>query len=134
VLDLTSEFSENKAFLGLDYKDLPVLDLTELSVTQLREAAEFMAQRSVQGVVYVHCKAGYSRSAAAVGAYLLATNKAKSVEECFAIMRNARPAIIFRPEVSVALNKFLGYGPGNYQSAALNSISASVRVTAATHC
>jgi membrane-associated phospholipid phosphatase len=134
VLDLTCEFSENKAFLGLDYKNLPVLDLTELSETHLREAAEFIAQRSAQGVVYVHCKAGYSRSAAAVGAYLLATGQAKSIEECFAIMRDVRPAIIFRPEVSIALKKFLGDGSGNYQSDALNPISASIRATAATHC
>ena len=107
ALDLTCEFSENKTFLGLIYRNMPILDLTELNAPQLREAADFISQQSTSGVVYVHCKAGYSRSAAAVGAFLLASNRAKTVDECFALMRRARPAIIFRPEVSVALKQFL---------------------------
>ena len=107
VLDLTCEFSENKNFLSLAYKNLPVLDLTELTAQQLREAADFISQHSARGVVYVHCKAGYSRSAAAVGAYLLASGQAKTMDECFKLMRRARPAIIFRPEVNDALEKFI---------------------------
>ena len=106
VLDLTCEFSENKTFLGLDYLNLPVLDLTQLSPTQLREAADFIQQQSACGVVYVHCKAGYSRTAAATGAYLLASRQVRSWDECLAMMRRVRPAIVFRPEVGVALKEF----------------------------
>ncbi|HXR05004.1 MAG TPA: phosphatase PAP2/dual specificity phosphatase family protein [Verrucomicrobiae bacterium] len=106
VLDLTCEFTENRIFLGLTYRNLPILDLTELPVPQLRAAVDFILQHSTRGVVYVHCKAGYSRSAAAVGAFLLATGQAKSVDECLLKMRRVRPSIIFRPEVTVALNDF----------------------------
>lgn len=107
VLDLTCEFSENKVFRGLAYQNLPVLDLTELDASQLSAAVDFISQNDARGVVYVHCKAGYSRSAAAAGAYLLASGQAKTVEECFTMMRRARPAMVFRPEVRVALEKFI---------------------------
>ena len=107
VLDLTSEFSENKIFLGLAYKNLPVLDLTEMSTPQLREAVRFIAEHTARGVVYVHCKAGYSRTAAAVGAYLLASGQAENIDESLMLMRRARPSIVFRPEVRKALEKFL---------------------------
>jgi membrane-associated phospholipid phosphatase len=107
VLDLTSEFSENKAFLGVAYKNLPVLDLTEMSTLQLRAAVQFIREHSARGVVYVHCKAGYSRTAAAVGAFLIDSGQAKSIDESLMRMRRARPAIVFRPEVRRALQKFL---------------------------
>ena len=107
VLDLTSEFSENKTFLGLAYKNLPVLDLTEMTTLQLREAVRFIAEHSARGAVYIHCKAGYSRTAAAVGAFLIASGQAKNIDESLKLMRRARPAIVFRPEVRVALEKFL---------------------------
>lgn len=110
VLDLTSEFSENKVFLGLAYRNLPILDLTEMDPLQLREAVEFISRHSGSGVVYVHCKAGYSRSAAAVGAFLLATGRSKTVEECLALMRHQRPAMVFRPEVCAALKQYLQAG------------------------
>jgi len=106
VLDLTCEFPENKTFRGLAYENLPILDLTELPAPQLREAVNFISHHSARGVVYVHCKAGYSRSAAAVGAFLLATGQAKTIEQCLAMMRRARPSIVFRPEVTVALDNF----------------------------
>jgi membrane-associated phospholipid phosphatase len=118
VLDLTCEFSETKTFLGLAYKNLPGLDLTELTQPQLREAADFIAHHSASGVVYVHCKAGYSRTAAAVGAFLIASDRANTVEECFELMRRARPAIIFRPEVSAALKQFLRNKDGSIAATA----------------
>jgi protein-tyrosine phosphatase/membrane-associated phospholipid phosphatase len=109
VLDLTCEFSENRTFLKLAYRNLPVLDLTGLSVLQLREAVDFIMQHSKCGVVYVHCKIGYSRSAAAVGAFLLATGQAKTVDQCLAMMRQARPSIVFRPEVTAALENYYSF-------------------------
>jgi membrane-associated phospholipid phosphatase len=106
VLDLTCEFSENRNFLGLAYRNLPVLDLTELSILQLREAVDVITHHSTSGIVYVHCKVGYSRSAAAVGAFLLATGRAATVDQCLAMVRQARPSIVFRPEVIAALKNF----------------------------
>jgi len=109
VLDLACEFSENRTFLKLAYRNLPVLDLTGLSATQLSEAADFIRQYSTSGVVYVHCKVGYSRSAAAVGAFLLATGQAETVEQCLAMMRQARPSIVLRPEVTAALKNYSSF-------------------------
>ena len=56
--------------------------------------------------MYVHCKAGYSRSAAAAGAYLMATRPTLSAGDAAAILRAARPSIVLRPEVTSALARF----------------------------
>ena len=107
VLDLTAEFSETSALLDLNYCNIAVLDLTPLNGSQLRVAAEFIAQQAATGVVYVHCKAGYSRSVAAVGAYLLASGQAVTVEQAVTILRRARPSLVCRPDVFAALGAFL---------------------------
>jgi protein phosphatase len=106
VLDLTAEFSEPKVLRSVTYRNIPVLDLTELTGAQLRGSADFIAQHAGSGIVYVHCKAGYSRSAAAVGVYLIRSGRAASVEEALEILRRIRPGIVLRPEVSAALKKF----------------------------
>ncbi|PYK30289.1 MAG: hypothetical protein DME58_09900 [Verrucomicrobia bacterium] len=49
---------------------------------------------------------GYSRSAAAVAAYLIVTGKAKTAEEAFAMIRRVRPSVVIRPEVRFALAEF----------------------------
>jgi len=72
----------------------------------LREAVEFISKQAERGVVCVHCKVGYSRSAAVVGAYLLASGQAQSVEQAVALLRNARPAMVIRPEALAALHQF----------------------------
>jgi protein-tyrosine phosphatase/membrane-associated phospholipid phosphatase len=106
VLDLTAEFSEAAPFLTARYRHLPVLDLTAPTPDQLHDAVAFIAEQAATGTVYVHCKAGYSRSAAAVGAYLLASGQADRVEEAVALLRRARPSIIIRDEVMQALSAF----------------------------
>lgn len=106
VLDLTAESSETLVFLGLAYRNIPVLDLTELSQAQLQEAVDFVARHTRNGVVYIHCKIGYSRTAAAAGAYLLASGKAATVEEAASLLQKARPSIIIRPEAHSALATF----------------------------
>ena len=106
VLDLTAEFSEAKPFRALIYRNIPILDLTAPSIDQLREMAAFIDDESRKGVVYVHCKIGYSRTAAAAAAYLLQTGKAGSVTEAIALLRQVRPAIVVRPEVVSALSEF----------------------------
>jgi hypothetical protein len=106
VVDLSGEFSEARPFLQVDYRHLPVLDLTAPTQFQLAEAAAFIEEQANKGIVYVHCKIGYSRSAAAVGAWLLASGRAANAADAISQMRAARPAIVIRPEIQDALNDF----------------------------
>jgi protein phosphatase len=106
VLDLSAEFSEATPFRKINYRNIPVLDLTAPTQAQLAEMGEFIGNHSRNGVVYVHCKIGYSRSAAAVAAYLIMSGKANTAKEAFAIIRRVRPSVVIRPEVISALSEF----------------------------
>jgi protein-tyrosine phosphatase/membrane-associated phospholipid phosphatase len=103
VLDLTAEFSEARAFRGVKYLNIPILDLTAPTREQLRAMAEFIEAESREGVVYIHCKAGYSRSAAAVAAYLIESGECGSGAEAFEIVKAARPSVAIRSEIWRAL-------------------------------
>jgi hypothetical protein len=106
VLDLSAEFSEAKAFRYTKYKNIPILDLSAPTPEQLKEMSGFIAEQSKCGIVYVHCKIGYSRSAAAVAAYLLMSQQISGRGEAWSIIRRARPSIVVRPEVLAALQEF----------------------------
>jgi protein-tyrosine phosphatase len=106
VLDLSAEFSEAKPFRKINYRNIPVLDLTAPIQAQLVEMSKFIANRSGNGAVYVHCKIGYSRSAAAVAAYLLMSGEVKTAGEAFAMIQRVRPSVVIRPEVRSALSEF----------------------------
>jgi membrane-associated phospholipid phosphatase len=110
VLDLTGEFNEATPFLTTRYHNLPILDLTAPTQEQLREAVDFIASEATYGIVYVHCKAGYSRSAAVVGAYLLASGQIDTPEAAVARLRTARSAIIVRHEAMRALHDWALHG------------------------
>jgi predicted protein tyrosine phosphatase/membrane-associated phospholipid phosphatase len=106
VLDLTAEFSETASFRATRYRNLPILDLTAPTQDQLHEAVAFLTEEAARGMVYLHCKIGYSRSAAVAGAYLLASQEAATVEAAVARLRQVRPSIIIRPEAMEALRAF----------------------------
>jgi protein-tyrosine phosphatase/membrane-associated phospholipid phosphatase len=110
VLDLTGECSEASPFLTLEYLNLQVLDLTAPTSAQLRAAADFISTHRETGAVYVHCKIGYSRSAAVVGAWLLDAGLAATPEEAVALLRAARPTLVVRPEAWAALREFATIG------------------------
>ena len=103
VLDLTAEFSEATPFRGITYCNLPILDLTAPTQGQLHAAVAFISEEATKGMVFIHCKIGYSRTAAVAGAYLLASGKAISVEDAVAWLRRVRPSIVIRPEDIVPL-------------------------------
>jgi protein-tyrosine phosphatase/membrane-associated phospholipid phosphatase len=106
VLDLTAEFSEVTPFRATTYLNLPMLDLTSPTQDQLHRAIRFIAEESAKGAVYLHCKIGYSRSAAVAAAYLLASHQAATVEQAVARLRKVRPSIIIRSEAMQALRDF----------------------------
>jgi Dual specificity phosphatase, catalytic domain/PAP2 superfamily len=106
VLDLSAEFSEAKPFRKINYRNIPVLDLTAPTQAQLVEMSEFTGEHSRNGAVYVHCKIGYSRSAAAVAAYLIMSGKVKTAEDAYEMIRRVRPSVIIRPEALSALSEF----------------------------
>jgi protein-tyrosine phosphatase len=106
VLDLSAEFSEAKPFRKINYRNIPVLDLTVPTQAQLVEISKFIGNHSQHGAVYVHCKIGYSRSTAAIAAYLIMSGVVKTAEEAFAMIRRVRPSVVIRPEVRSALSEF----------------------------
>ena len=106
VLDLTAEFPEVKLLRQTAYYNLQILDLTAPAFEQLQRAVEFIRENAATGIVYVHCKIGYSRTAAAVGAYLMAAGHATDADDAMAQMRKARSPLVIRPEVIEALRAF----------------------------
>lgn len=113
VLDLACEFSEARPFLTLPYMQLSILDLTAPTAGQMEAAIGFIKRESQRGIVYVHCKVGYSRTAAIAGAWLLASGQAASAEEALEHLRRTRPGIVIRPEAARAVHDFsAGLGNG----------------------
>lgn len=106
VVDLTCEFSEVPAFRRLPCLCMPVLDLTAPTPDQLKDAAAFIEQHRAQGIVYIHCKAGYSRTAAVAGAWLLHTGRARTADDAVTLLTEARPGIVVRPEARETLRSF----------------------------
>jgi len=74
----------------------PMLDLVAPDAGQLRAVADDIEASRRNGEVLVCCALGYSRSAAAVAAWLLHSGRAATVDEAIAILRKARPAIVLR--------------------------------------
>jgi membrane-associated phospholipid phosphatase len=106
VLDLTVEFAEAPPLLNVTYRQLPLLDLTAPTVEQMKDAVEWIREQGARGVVYLHCKAGYSRTAAIASAFLLASGQADSSDEAMKLLRLARPSIVIRPEAAAAIRAF----------------------------
>lgn len=106
VLDLTAEFSAARQFRGLHYLNIPMLDLTAPTSREMEKMARFIAAEAEHGIVYVHCKIGYSRSAAAVAAYLLRSGQARDAESAFAQIRRVRPSLVVRAEARRAVVRF----------------------------
>jgi membrane-associated phospholipid phosphatase len=105
VLDLSGEFTEAAPFRRAEYQQLSIMDLTAPSAEQMAEGVEFIRRHIEKGVVYVHCKAGYSRTAGIAGAFLLANGAATTAEDAIEKLKAARPAMVIRPEIRRALQE-----------------------------
>ncbi|SKA90503.1 Dual specificity phosphatase, catalytic domain [Prosthecobacter debontii] len=108
MVDLTAEFDAPEAFLVQPgYRNFPVADLTAPTRQQLLTLAEHIERVRKEGIVFVFCKAGYSRTAAAIGAWLLQSGG--TTEAAIRQMQEARPGMIIRPEVVRALHELEAY-------------------------
>lgn len=106
VVDLTGEFAASQPFLAIPYCNIQVADLTAPSDAQLDRAVEFIQRHRGRGKVYIHCKAGYSRTAAVAGAAMLADDPSLSIEAVTAALRAAREGIVIRPEIVACLERY----------------------------
>lgn len=107
VVDLTVNFSEARPFRDIEYLHLPVLDLTAPNADQIDAAVSFIATESRQGIVYIHCKIGYSRSAVIIGAYLISSGIASDADDAISRLRQVRPSIVMRPEAEEAIQEYV---------------------------
>ena len=102
VVDLSAELPCGEPAHRV-YRHVPVLDLTIPEATHLREAATAIEAARAHGPVLVCCALGYSRSASAVVAWLLATGRASSFDEAAAIVRKARPFVVLKQEHALVM-------------------------------
>ncbi|MBL8236172.1 MAG: dual specificity protein phosphatase family protein [Bryobacterales bacterium] len=88
VVDLTAELPVRAD------AHVPMLDLALPSMAQITAAVEAIEGLIGRRPTLVCCALGYSRSAAAVAAWLVATGRAGSVENAVGIVRKARPQVV----------------------------------------
>lgn len=104
VVDLSAELSSPQS---VDVRAVPMLDLIVPDTAQLRIAAEAIEAQRVaagdSGTVLVCCALGYSRSAAAVAAWLLHTGRSERVDEAIERLRRERPNLVLHDAHRLAL-------------------------------
>jgi protein-tyrosine phosphatase len=104
VVELTAELPF--ASEGIVYRSIPMLDLLTPTRAQLEEAAETIQLLSRSRPTLVCCALGYSRSAAAVAAWLISTGQVKSAGQTVETIRARRPSIVLPPAYRAALEDF----------------------------
>ena len=104
VVDMTAELP--CAVQCARYTNVPQLDLTQPTVDQIDRAVTAIDAAYAEGPVLVCCALGFSRSAIAVAAWLVASGRARDHAEAIAQIRRARPAVVFHPPHLAALERF----------------------------
>jgi protein-tyrosine phosphatase len=94
VVDVTAELPCNSH--GVHYFSVPQLDLILPSAGQLQRAVQAIESALPRGPVLVCCALGFSRSAAAVAAWLAASGRARDMAEAVEQVRRARPSVVWR--------------------------------------
>lgn len=101
LVDLCAELPSNTQ--GKPYRSLPVLDLTAPSTHTCQTAAQAIEELRQHGAVLVYCALGYSRSATAIAAWLLETERCATLEEALTCVRHAQPNIVLKQTHRAAL-------------------------------
>jgi protein-tyrosine phosphatase len=95
IVDLTAELPAHTT--GIVYRGVPMLDLLEPTVAQLEAAVTAIEELRSKRPTLVCCALGYSRSAAAVTAWLIATGQVRTVDESIALIRARRSRVVLNP-------------------------------------
>ncbi|HEY2817082.1 MAG TPA: phosphatase PAP2/dual specificity phosphatase family protein [Casimicrobiaceae bacterium] len=101
LVDLTAELTVMPGNRTLAI--FPVLDLTTPSRETLTDAAAAIERLRADGPVLVCCALGYSRSACATAAWLLATGRATTVDVALDTIRAARANVVLHAGHATAL-------------------------------
>lgn len=106
-LQLFSHQAEGWKGLGVKFLQLPTTDIFEApDQAKLSKGVQFIHEfLPTDQSVYVHCKAGRTRSATLVGCYLMAANN-WSPEEAVEHMRRMRPHILLHRKQWDALREY----------------------------
>jgi len=104
LIDLCAELPRRANRPG--YISLPALDLVPLDKQRLAHAAQAIDSALPNGPVLVYCALGYSRSAAAVAAWLIASGKAADVAAAAATILKARPQAVLTPPQLAMLGQY----------------------------
>lgn len=92
LLDLTVELPAPPG--NWHYSNQPWLDLIVPGPSQLAEAARQIENMRGRGPLLVCCALGYSRSACAIGAWLLMTGRAQTVDEAVSQIGAQHPQVV----------------------------------------
>ena len=91
IVDLTAELPVDTT--GIVYRGVPMLDLVAPAVEELDAAVTAIDELSSKRPTLICCALGYSRSAAALAAWLTASGRSPSISESIALVRTRRPRI-----------------------------------------
>ena len=103
IVDVSAEMTGSLAWPGsrsataLPIEAVPLLDLLAPEGAALHRAAEAIEQARAGGPVLVCCALGYSRSAAAIAAWLVVTGRSPDMASAIERIRRQRPAIVLNP-------------------------------------
>lgn len=101
VVDVTAEFDTSTGPCPIAV--VPMLDLVRPDADVLAQAARAIERLRAKGPVLVCCALGYSRSACAVAAWLLASGRARDVDAAIAAVRVARTVVVLDAGHAAAL-------------------------------
>jgi hypothetical protein len=104
IVDLTAELPADTT--GIVYRGVPMLDLVAPTIQELDAAVKAIEELSSKRPTLVCCALGYSRSAAALAAWLVASGRSSSVNESIALIGTHRPSIVLGSAQRARLNEW----------------------------
>lgn len=105
IVDMTAELPCVRG--AKHYASVPQLDLVPPSVPQIERSVGAIERAFAHPPVLVCCALGFSRSATAIAAWLLASGRATSLADAIERVRRARPAVVLSAAHVAALEQFV---------------------------